>query len=130
MWIIIFFIIALVLGKFFWDKHKLELSIKNRGGMLIVYKDLIDLLMATHPDSKIFSETASNIRLGVANSYTITLFDILENFKVITITYRIKSKFFGEHKLVWEFDKKEDPEFIMYKMNADIKAYLVNKKLF
>ena len=129
MWFVIGAIVIFVFAKFFWDRRKLELSIKDRGGMLVVYKELVDLLLADHPKSKIFRQTSSYICIGVADNFTVTLFDILENFKVITITYRIKSRFWGKHRLVWEFDKKEDPEFILFKINSDIKAYLSNKKL-
>lgn len=129
MWFVIGAIVIFVFAKFFWDRRKLELSIKDRGGMLIVYKELVDLLLAGHPKSKVFRESSTNITLGAVDNFTVTIFEILENFKVITITYRIKSRFFGKHMLVWEFDKMEDPEFIFFKIDSDIKAYLIRKKL-
>lgn len=126
MWFVIIAIITLVLSKFFWDKHRLEASIRKRGGMRVVYSKIITLLMEQHPKSKIFNERSSYICLGVADKFATTIFELVATFGSVTIVYKAKSMLFGDHRLEWTFNDADDPEYIFYKMNTDIKSYMEN----
>lgn len=127
MWIVIILVVILILGKFFWDRNKMEREIMNKGGMKVVYGELISRLMEIHPKSKIFHEKPSYISLGVADSFTVTLFELMATFGFLTITYSVSSNIFGKHKLQWEFEDGENPEFIIYKIDMDIESYMKNK---
>ena len=126
MWFVIIAIIILGLSKFFWDKHRLEASIRKRGGMRAIYSEIIKLLMEQHPKSKIFNESSSYICLGVAEQFATTIFELVATFGSVTIVYKAKSKIFGEHRLEWTFNDGDDPEYIFYKMSTDIKSYIGN----
>ncbi len=124
MWIVIISIIVLVLGKFLFDKYSMEISLRRKGGMKVVYAELISLLLAQHPASKIFNESASYISLGVADTFTVTLFELVAAFRSVIVVYKVRSKFYGDHRLEWTFPDSDDPEFMVFKMQNDIKSYI------
>lgn len=130
MWTVIILVVLLILGKFFWDRHKMEQAIKKKGGMKVVYGGLISRLLETHPKCKIFHEKPTYISLGVADAFTVTLFELIPTFGSVSVTYNVSSNFFGKHKLQWEFDDKEDPDFMIDKIETDIESYLQNIKQF
>lgn len=124
MWFVIILIVVLVLGKFLWDRRRMELSIKRRGGMRVVYAELITLLLSQHPRSKIFHDKASYLSLGVADAFSVTLFELVAAFNSVIVVYKFKSKYLGNHRLEWTFQDSDDQEFMLFKIERDINSYL------
>lgn len=104
----------------------MEQEIKKKGGMKIVYGGLISHLLETHPKCKIFHERPTYISLGVANAGAVTLFELIPTFGSVLVIYNVTNNYFGKHKLQWNFDDKEDPEFMVYKIQTDIESYFQN----
>lgn len=124
MWYVIIIFIISVLGKFLWDRRKLEIKIKKAGGMRILYGHLISLIMEEQMANKIFSESKSSISLGFTDTFTVSTFTIVGGFrKSFMIVYCFHSRFFGDFKLEWSFDQHDNPEFVVYRMKQDIEAY-------
>ena len=86
----------------------MEQRIKKEGGMREKYGRVIDLIMKQDPRCVIRQETASYINVELYSSGTTTLFELLATFRSVTITYRVLSPIFGEHKLEWEFFEDDD----------------------
>lgn len=120
-------VVLLVFGWFLRDKIKMEREIKKRGGMRVVYGELISRLLEVDPNIKIFHDKTSYLSLGMTSSHTITLFELVPTFGSVTITYTVQSDFLGKHQLRWTFQDEEDPDFIIYKINNDIGLYLKNQ---
>ena len=126
VWIIIISFLVIVIGKFFWDRYKMEQKIKQEGGMSKKYATLINLILAQDREARVLHETPSDISMGLESTSGKILINILATFKSITITYFLDSYLVGKHKLQWEFDKDEDQQYMNDKMNKDIGAYMDN----
>jgi hypothetical protein len=127
MIVVIIIVVSIIIGMFLRDKTKMERELKRRGGMRVVYGELISRLLEADPNIKIFHDKPSYISLGVASSHTITLFELVPTFGSVTVSYTVQSKFFGKHKLNWTFPDSENPDFMVHKINTDVGLYLSNK---
>lgn len=125
-WIVIISFFVLVIGKFLWDRAKMERSIMNEGGMRKKYATLISLILSQDNDARVAHESLSDIIIVLSTMSGKIIINILATFKSITITYFVESYVMGKHKLYWEFDKDADQEYIHDKMNKDISAYMEN----
>ena len=123
MWFAIISFIVVIIGLFFFSKFRMERKIRTGGGMAVKYEKLLNLIKEDEPRCKIYKETPSYINIGYSNYSGSTLIEILATFSTVTITYRTRGKFFGDHKLQWDFQADGDQEYMIHKMNKDISAY-------
>ena len=123
MWFVIISSIVVIIGLFFFSKFRMERKIKREGGMAGKYAKLISLILEEEPRCRINKETPSYISIGFSNYSGSTLIGILSTFSTVTITYRTRGKFFGDHKLQWDFPIDGDQEYMVHKMNKDISIY-------
>lgn len=123
MWIMIIALPVILIGWFLYDKRKMESNIKKRGGMSIVYSELIELIMNSNAYCKILEEGQSYIYIGNG----IFHYEILATFSSVNITFRRNDLLFGESELKWDFGAVEPQDFMFFKIEKDIESYF-NKK--
>jgi len=122
--IIIF--IVVIIGWFLIDRNRMIVKLKNEGGIRSKYRELIDLMLAGHPNNKIFREDSTSLDLGVSSFGTSTTFTLLMAFKTITISYHVRSEIFGNHSLKWDFGANDNQEFMFRYISKDIEKYFEN----
>jgi hypothetical protein len=129
-WIILISLFVVVLGKFFWDRARMGRRVLKVGGMRTKYKAFIDLILDQNESTVISHENSTSLTLYTYSPGVHTYIELLMTFKsTVTVSYRLVSELFGNHKLTWEFSEDEDPEFMLHKINTEIGEYLNNQNL-
>ncbi|RKD90028.1 hypothetical protein [Mangrovibacterium diazotrophicum] len=123
MWIVIIAFPILTVGWFLFDKWKMETEIQSQGGMAIVHKELINILIDSTPYCKILQEGRSYIYIGRSDLH----YEIVSHFSDISVIFRLENAFVGKHMLKWSFSKTDAPDYIYFRIEKDIESYF-NKK--
>ena len=133
-WIVILSFAGLILGKFFFDTEKLKKKVRRNGGMQKLYQSLIDKLfnmmvgdmfLAEGLKDKVIMEydlyvdVGSTLNLGF--HYVVNQ---VHGKKVLIQYYNIYYKGGQKESLKWVFKEKEDPEFIVHKIEKDVNRFL------
>lgn len=125
MWILI--IITSVLVAFFLIGRNSIKSFTNKkislnGGMLTVYKDLVDGLLED-PDARILRVDNNSINLGVSNIDGSTIFRIVQLYDNVTVAWKVTSQTYGNHTLRWEFPNGLNQNKMVSTITAHIEKY-------
>lgn len=127
VWIVIISFLVLIIGKFLWDLAKMERKILREGGMRKKYETFINLILQQDKEARVVNEKLSDISIVLTTMSGRAIINILASFGSVTITWLLDSYLFGKHKLMWEFDKDEDQEYMFERMNKEINIYMENK---
>lgn len=126
MWTVVILIILFIVGKFLYDRNQQTIHVGRQGGMENKYKILVEKLMGGHSDTRIFQRTMDSLILGVSNAGGSTLFELLETFGNVTITWEMTSPMFGKHKLKWTFPEYMDQLEMYNQIENDLDKYQKN----
>ena len=126
MWIIIILVVAIILGKFFYDKNQLTNKTIKEGGMKNKYHVLIDCLMEGEPRGKILNETKDSITFGISNIGGATLFKLTQGFGKVIVQWEVNTPVYGKHNMKWEFLEYDDQENIAKRIVNDTGKYQQN----
>lgn len=127
MWIvIILLIVALIIGKFFYDRNQQAAKIAKEGGMRRKYRILIEHLMSGDSRSRIFQETSDTITVGLSNMGGSTLFVLTQTFGKLTVQWKVDSPMFGKHKMEWDFPEYGDQDQMLERILNDTGKYQQN----
>ena len=127
VWIVIISFLVLIIGKFLWDRAKMERRILRDGGMRKKYETLINLILQQDKEARVVNEKTSDISIVLTTMSGRVIINILATFRSVTVTWLLDSYLLGNHKLMWEFDKDEDQEYMFERMNKEINVYMENK---
>jgi len=127
VWIVIISFLVLIIGKFLWDRAKMERRILRDGGMRKKYETLINLILQQDKEARVVNEKPSDISIVLTTMSGRVIINILATFRSVTVTWLLDSYLLGNHKLMWEFDKDEDQEYMFERMNKEINVYMGNK---
>ena len=127
VWIVIISFLVLIIGKFLWDRAKMERRILREGGMRKKYETFINLILQQDKEARVVNEKPSDISIVLTTMSGRVIINILATFRSVTVTWLRDSYLLGNHKLMWEFDKDEDQEYMFERMNKEINVYMENK---
>ncbi len=127
VWIVIISFLVLIIGKFLWDRAKMERRILREGGMRKKYETFINLILQQDKEARVVNEKPSDISIVLTTMSGRVIINILATFRSVTVTWLLDSYLLGNHKLMWEFDKDEDQEYMFERMNKEINVYMENK---
>jgi len=127
VWIVIISFLVLIIGKFLCDRAKMERRILRDGGMRKKYETLINLILQQDKEARVVNEKPSDISIVLTTMSGRVIINILATFRSVTVTWLLDSYLLGNHKLMWEFDKDEDQEYMFERMNKEINVYMENK---
>ena len=127
VWIVIISFLVLIIGKFLWDRAKMERRILRDGGMRKKYETFINLILQQDKEARVVNEKPSDISIVLTTMSGRVIINILATFRSVTVTWLLDSYLLGNHKLMWEFDKDEDQEYMFERMNKEINVYMENK---
>lgn len=125
-WIIIISFLIVIIGKFLWDRAKMERKILREGGMRKKYETFINLILQQDQEAKVVNEKPSDISIVLTSISGRVIINILATFRSVTVTWLLDSYLLGDHKLIWEFDKDEEQEYMFERMNKEINVYMEN----
>lgn len=126
-WIIIISFLVVIIGKFLWDRAKMERKILREGGMRKKYETFINLILQQDKEAKVVNEKPSDISIVLTTISGRVIINILATIRSVTVTWLLDSYLLGNHRLIWEFDKDEDQEYMFERMNKEINVYMENK---
>ena len=127
VWIVIISFLVLIIGKFLWDRAKMERKILREGEMRKKYEPFINLILQQDKEARVVNEKPSDISIVLTTMSGRVIINILATFRSVTVTWLLDSYLLGNHKLMWEFDKDEDQEYMFERMNKEINVYMENK---
>lgn len=110
MWILIIIalvVIFIIIGARNSMKSFINNKVTTRGGMLIIFKTLIDGLLQDD-NARIFKVTDNSISLGVTNIDGTTMFRINQLYDKVSVDWKLSSITYGNHILRWEFPDQLD----------------------
>lgn len=123
MWITIIIIaaLAIIAAASYAHQNEIKNRIKNEGGMLKKYAELVDGLMKDDPGTQIFKTTGNIIVLGISNPYASILFSIKQDVETVTVEYILKLNHENtKRRLAWEFPEDLDQTKMMNNIRFDI----------
>lgn len=120
---IILVLLALMVGKFFYDWSKQNKKIAQKGGMRKKYSKLVNLLMSGDHRTEILDEDPSSITIGLLTAGGKTLFVIAETFGSVVVQWKVDSPVFGKHSREWTFDSSKDQEEMCRRIMIDLQQY-------
>ncbi|MBN1181189.1 MAG: hypothetical protein JXB49_02805 [Bacteroidales bacterium] len=127
VWIVIISFLVLIIGKFLWDRAKMERRILREGGMRKKYETFINLILQQDKEARVINEKPSDISIVLTTMSGKVIINILATFRSVTVTWLLESYLLGNYKLMWEFDTNEDQEYMFERMNKEINAHMENK---
>ncbi|HPR91798.1 MAG TPA: hypothetical protein PLR64_00890 [Candidatus Dojkabacteria bacterium] len=105
----------------------MERRILREGGMRKKYETFINLILQQDKEARVVNEKPSDISIVLTTMSGRVIINILATFRSVTVTWLLDSYLLGNHKLMWEFDKDEDQEYMFERMNKEINVYMENK---
>ncbi|MEQ8225538.1 MAG: hypothetical protein ABRQ37_24675 [Candidatus Eremiobacterota bacterium] len=91
------------------------------------YETFINLILQQDKEARVVNEKPSDISIVLTTMSGRVIINILATFRSVTVTWLLDSYLLGNHKLMWEFDKDEDQEYMFERMNKEINVYMENK---
>lgn len=128
IWVIIVAVIVFIAFKIGSTSGQVVGSVNNCGGMRVKYARLLENILSSHKDSKVFVETRTYLRAGVSNYGGTTLFHIQQSTgnKVI-IQYEVKDNpAVPAFQLEWVFPDDMDQNEMMVVISNDIQKKMVS----
>lgn len=104
----------------------MERKILREGGMRKKYETFINLILQQDQEAKVVNEKPSDISIVLTSISGRVIINILATFRSVTVTWLLDSYLLGDHKLIWEFDKDEEQEYMFERMNKEINVYMEN----
>lgn len=124
MWFlkIIGFIVAFIIVRFIIDMIKLSIEMKTQGGVRQKYSKIVDFVLSSHPDSKIFHQDNTSVVVGVQGIAGSQVFYITKSFGVVIIQMKVRNNpLCGNLERVWKFPENMDQEKIIEQITVDTK---------
>lgn len=122
VWVIIVVIVLVVVYNISSSSNKVVERVNDYGGMRIKYATLLNHILSGHEDSKVFVETRTYLRAGVANYGGKTIFHIQQSTNnSVIIHYDVTDNpVVAPIHLEWVFPDTMDQDVMFTKMNMDI----------
>lgn len=124
MWFlkIIGFIVAFIIVRFIIDMIKQSIEMKTQGGVRQKYSKIVDFVLNSHPDSKIFHQDNTSVVVGVQGIAGSQVFYITKSFEVVIIQMKVRNNpLCGNMEREWKFPENMDQEKIIEQITVDTK---------
>lgn len=124
MWFlkIIGFIVAFIIVRFIIDMIKQSIEMKTQGGVRQKYSKIVDFVLSSHPDSKIFHKDNTSVVVGVQGIAGSQVFYITKSFGVVIIQMKVRNNpLCGNMEREWKFPENMDQEKIIEQITVDTK---------
>jgi hypothetical protein len=124
MWFlkIIGFIVAFIIVRFIIDMIKQSIEMKTQGGVRQKYSKIVDFVLNSHPDSKIFHQDNTSVVVGVQGIAGSQVFYITKSFGVVIIQMKVRNNpLCGNMEREWKFPENMDQEKIIEQIAVDTK---------
>lgn len=124
MWFlkIIGFIVAFIIVRFIIDMIKQSIEMKTQGGVRQKYSKIVDFVLSSHPDSKIFHKDNTSVVVGVQGIAGSQVFYITKSFGVVIIQMKVRNNpLWGNMEREWKFPENMDQEKIIEQITVDTK---------
>lgn len=130
MWLlkVIGFIGAFLLVRFIIDMIIQSRKMKAQGGARQKYSKIVDYILSSHPDSKIFHEDNTSVVVGVHGIAGSQVFYITKSFEVVIIQMKVKNNpLCGNIEREWKFPENMDQDKIIEQIHSDMKKDIERK---
>ena len=87
VWIVIISFLVLIIGKFLWDRAKMERRILKEGGMRKKYETFINLILQQDKEARVVNEKPSDISIVLTTMSGRVIINILATFRSVTVTW-------------------------------------------
>ena len=119
-------IVAFIIVKFVIDLIKQSKEMKNQGGVRTKYAKIVDYVLSSHPDSKIFQQDSTLVVVGVTGIAGSQIFYIQKTFDVVNIQMKVKNNpLCGNVEIEWKFPENMDQGQMISKIELDVKLKLI-----
>lgn len=128
MWLlkVIGFIGAFILVRFIIDLIIQSKKMKAQGGARQKYSKIVDYILSSHNDSKIFHQDNTSVVVGVQGIAGSQVFYITKTFDVVNIQMKVKNNpLCGNIEREWKFPENMNQEKIIEQMKRDMSKDLV-----
>ena len=123
MWFLKFigFIAAFIIVRFIIDMIIQSKEMKKQGGVREKYSKIVDYVLKSHPDSKIFHQDNTSIIVGVQGVAGSQVFYITKSFEVVIIQMKVKNNpLFGNKEMEWKFPENMNQDKILEQITNDL----------
>ena len=120
-------IFIIIICRFIYSLSKQSSQVKKEGGMRIKYNKIVDHVLGSHNDAKIFQESSNDIVVGVSNYAGSTIFRLTQTFGTVTIEYEVQNQIFGKQNLEWQFDENMSQTLMLERMERDCSRMIENQ---
>jgi hypothetical protein len=124
--IIIISIIVLLVIKLIYDKINQNIKIGKEGGMLNKYRQLVNLILDGHENSKVVRVSKDAIVVECRSISGIIYFRIVQAFGKVAIQWNVENIVNGKHRLEWSFPEYLNQEKMMLQILIDVDKYQQN----
>lgn len=115
-------IVAFIIVRFIIDMIKLSIEMKTQGGVRQKYSKIVDFVLNSHPDSKIFHQDNTSVVVGVQGIAGSQVFYITKSFEVVIIQMKVRNNpLCGNLEREWKFPENMDQEKIIEQITVDTK---------
>lgn len=115
-------IVAFIIVRFIIDMIKLSIEMKTQGGVRQKYSKIVDFVLNSHPDSKIFHQDNTSVVVGVQGIAGSQVFYITKSFGVVIIQMKVRNNpLCGNLEREWKFPENMDQEKIIEQITVDTK---------
>jgi hypothetical protein len=115
-------IVAFIIVRFIIDMIKQSIEMKTQGGVRQKYSKIVDFVLNSHPDSKIFHQDNTSVVVGVQGIAGSQVFYITKSFGVVIIQMKVRNNpLWGNMEREWKFPENMDQEKIIEQITVDTK---------
>ena len=128
MWILFVVVIIVVIVFLIGQnliKSFLNQKVAAKGGMLVLYKVLIDGMLYDD-NARIIKVSDNRVNLGVININGSTILTITQLVDKVLVVWKLSSNSFGKHILRWEFPERLNQNEMLKTINTHVTNYLQN----
>ena len=101
---------------------------KDQGGVRKKYSKIVDYVLSSHPDSKIFQQDNTLVVVGVIGIAGSQIFYIQKTFDVVNIQMKVKNNpLWGNLEIEWKFPENMDQDLMIAQINAEMKQQMEMK---
>lgn len=130
---IILIVVGFIFLRFIIDAIGQSSDMKKQGGARQKYAKIVDYILSSHPDSKIFQQTNTLVVVGVQGVAGSQVFYIQKTFSVVNIQMKVRNNpLWGNIEMEWNFPEDKDQDQIISQINSDIKKKmsLIHKNMY
>lgn len=123
MWFLKFigFVVAFIVIRFFIDLIVQSKEMKAQGGVRQRYSKIVDYVLSSNPESKIFHQDNTSVVVGVQGIAGSQVFYITKAFEVVIVQMKVRNNpMFGNMEREWEFPENMDQDKIIECINNDM----------